>query len=114
MKKMLLILIAMILALSAFAFAETDADTFATIGDAMASDGFTGKAGGTEDNYIVAVELEGKYVRAVAEMDDEGRKLGDAIHEAEDIEAAFEAYDKHIAELPVAYTEVITAEPEPQ
>lgn len=112
MKRMLSILIAMILALSSLALAETDA--FATIGDAMASDGFTGKVGGTEDNYVVAVELDGKYVRVVAEMDDEGKTLGDAINEAEDIEAAFEAYDRHIATLPVAYTEEITATPEPQ
>ena len=89
---------------------------FATIGDAMDADGFTGMYAGSEDFYTVIVERDGAYLRAVAEMDEKGKKLSDAISEAEidDIEAAFDAYHEYVKTLPISYVEEITAEPKGQ
>lgn len=99
---------------AAFAEEEQAAPLFATIGEAMEDDGYTGRAAGYAENYIVIVERDGKYIRVVAEMDEEGRRLNDAISEAEDIEAAFAAYDGHVMTLPVLYTEEFTAAPKAQ
>ena len=96
---------------AAFAEEEQAAPLFATIGEAMEADGYTGMAAGYAENYVVIVERDGKYIRVVAEMDEEGRQLNDAISEAGDIEAAFEAYDEHAKALPVIYTEEFTAAP---
>ncbi|MBQ8305336.1 MAG: hypothetical protein IJX90_03860 [Blautia sp.] len=90
---------------------EQAVPSFATLGEAMESDGYEGISGGGEEHFLVVVEQEGKYFRVVAEMDEEGKKLNDAIAEADDIEAAFKAFDKHLKALPVSYIEEITAEP---
>lgn len=47
-------------------------------------------------------------------MEEEGRELNNAIPEAEDIDAAFAAYDEHVKTLPVSHTEELTAEPKTQ
>ena len=58
-------------------------------------------------------ETEGKYYRSVAEMDDKARELQAAITEADldHLEAAFAAADDYIKTLPIAYSEMFTAEP---
>ena len=94
---------------------EEPADlTFATIGDAMSAEGFTGIAGGDDEHYAAVVKLNGTYLRVVANVDDEARRLGEATLEyadADTLEAAFEAYNTYIATLPIAYEEEITAQP---
>ena len=94
--------------------AETSVVLFATIGDAMASEGYTGIVCGDNEHYVVVVEQNGIYLRMVANMDDEARRLGDATLEYVDsdtLEAAFKAYNAYIETLPVAYEEEITAQP---
>ena len=96
---------------------EPAALSFATIGEAMASDGYTGIAGGDNEHYVAVVERNGAYLRVVANVDDEARRLGDATLEfvdVETLEAAFEAYDAYIKTLPIAYEEEITAQPKTQ
>ena len=88
--------------------------SFATIGEAMASEGYTGIAGGDDQYYVVAVERDGAYIRLVADMDDEARRLGEEpmkYEDAERLEAAFNAYNEYVKTLPVAYEEKITAQP---
>ena len=97
--------------------AEFAAPIFMTIGEAMASDGYTGIAGGDEEHYIVVVEQDGEYVRLVADLDDEARELSEKTLEyvdADTLEAAFEAYNAHIETLPIVYAEMITAAPKAQ
>ena len=93
---------------------EPAALTFATIGDAVNAEGFTGIACGDDEHYAAVVELDGTYLRVVANVDDEARRLGDATldyTDAETLEAAFAAYNAYIETLPVAYEEEITAQP---
>ena len=88
--------------------------SFATIGEAMASEGFTGVIGGDDQHYVVAMEKDGAYIRLVADLDDEARRLGEATLEyvdADTLEAAFNAYNEYVKTLPVAYEEKITAQP---
>ena len=121
MKKILLAVLA-VLALAMMAgitLAEEGAVPvpFATIGEAVSSDGFTGVQGSDEEHCVAVVEMDGKYIRLVADMDEEAKKLGGATLEytdAETLAAAFDAYNAYIETLPVAYAEVITAEPKPQ
>lgn len=103
-----------------FERAEADAAaalTFTTIGEAMASEGYTGIAVGDDEHYVVVVERNGAYLRLVADVDDEARRLGEATLnyvDADTLEAAFEAYNAYIETLPIAYEEEITAQPKPQ
>ena len=88
--------------------------SFATIGEAMTSEGFTGVIGGDDQHYVVAMEKDGAYIRLVADLDDEARRLGEATLEyvdADTLEAAFNAYNEYVKTLPVAYEEEITAAP---
>ena len=80
----------------------------------MNAKGFTGVAGGDDEHYVAIVEMDGAYLRVVANVDDEARRLGDATLEyvdAETLDAAFNAYNAYLATLPIAYEEEITAKP---
>ena len=93
---------------------EPAALTFATIGDAMKAEGFTGIAGGDNEHYVAVVEMDGAYLRVVANVDDEARRLGEATldyMDADTLEAAFAAYNAYIETLPIAYEEEITVQP---
>lgn len=88
--------------------------SFATIGDAMDAEGYTGIAGGDDQHYVVAVEKDGAWIRLVADVDDEARRLGEETvnyESAEKLEAAFNAYNEYIKTLPVTREEEITAAP---
>ena len=113
-RKIAAVILAAALCLGAALAEEPAAVSFATIGEAMASEGFTGVAGSDEQHYVVAVEKDGAYIRLVADLDDEARRLGDEIvkyEDAEKLEAAFSAYNEYIRTLPVTYEEEITAAP---
>ena len=118
MRKFLLAVLAVIMAVSN-ALAEEGAFSipFATIGEAMASEGYTGIAGGNDEHYAAVLELDGVYFRVVADVDDEARRLSRATLEytdADALETAFAAYNAYIQTLPVSYEEEITAQPRPQ
>ena len=93
---------------------EPAVSSFATIGDAMVSEGYTGIIGGDDQHFVVAVEKDGSYIRLITDLDDEARRLAEATLEYEDagtLEAAFNAYNEYIRTLPVACEEKITAAP---
>ncbi len=118
MKKFLLAVLAVIMMVN-IALAEEGALSipFATIGEAMASDGYTGIAGGDDNHFVAVLELDGIYFRVVADMDDEARRLSQATLEhtgADALEAAFAEYNAYTQTLPVSYEEEITAQPMPQ
>ena len=88
--------------------------TFATIGDAVNAEGFTGIAGNDKEHFVAVAEVDGTYLRVVADMDEEARKLDKASLESSDIdtrEAAFAAFNAYIETLPIAYEEEITVQP---
>ena len=93
--------------------AEPAALSFATIGDAMDAEGFTGVAGGDDAHYVAVVKLNDAYLRVVANVDNEARRLSEATLnvDVDMLEAAFDAYNAHIKTLPIAYEEEITAQP---
>ena len=95
MKKMLALLLGVMMLLTACsALAEgTDGLMFQTLGEAMDAAGESPIEMGTDQNWAVALEKDGKYIRVVAEMDDKARELCDAVMDAEDVEAAFAARD---------------------
>ncbi len=118
MKKLIAVIFALILALGCTAGAEEASTpaalTFATIGDAMNAEGFTGIVDGDDTHFVAVVEMDGKYVRVVAEMDEEARRLIETAAGYEDaarLEAAYAAYNAYIKTLPAAYEEEITAQP---
>ena len=118
MKKFLLAVLAVIMMVSiALAEEGTFPIPLATIGEAMASEGYTGIAGGNDEHYAAVLELDGVYIRVVADVDDEARRLSQATLEytdADALETAFSAYNAYIQTLPVSYEEKITAQPKPQ
>ena len=71
MKKVLLVVLALVM-LTGIVLAE-EAVPFTTIGEAMHADGYTGIAGGDEEHYVVVIEAEGKYIRLVADSDEEAK-----------------------------------------
>ena len=115
MKKVLLVLLALVF-MTGTAMAEEGIPSvpFATVGEAMNADAYTGVRGSDEEHFVVVVETEGKYIRLVADMDEEALRLYDAIGKVPDVdsmEAAAGAYETYIETLPIAYAEEITAEP---
>ena len=117
MKKMIaLVLVLAMLCTASVALAEEEEKLeplFPTVGDALAAAGENPVAGGEEDYYAVVTEQDGKYYRSVAEMDEKAKELQQAILDADidQLEAAFAAADEYIKTLPIAYSEVFTAEP---
>lgn len=115
MKKLIALILSLIMLLGAVscALAEGGEPMFATVGDALAAAGEHPVAGGEEDYYAVVTEKDGKYYRSVAITDDRYRELQEATWtvEPEQIEEAFAAVEEYVKTLPIAYTEVFTAEP---
>lgn len=119
MKKLIAIILALILTLGCAALAEeasvpagAGALSFATVGEAMNAEGFTGIAGGDDRHCVVAVERDGSYFRLVADMDEESIRLYEATLDyvdADTLEAAFDAYNAYRDTLPFTYEEEITA-----
>ena len=122
MKKLTAIILALILALGCTALAEeeaipAEASTFATIGEAMESEGYTGIASGDDQHFVVVVKSGDSYFRLVANIDEKAKELGNATLEytdADALAAAFDAYNEYIKTLPIAYEEEITASPQAQ
>ena len=119
MKKMLAAILAMILLCATGCATAEDAKAplFSTIGDAVRAGGEEAMRGGYDDYYAVALEMDGQFIRVVADMDEKAQELRDAIaktEKADDMEAAFKAFEAYILELPVSYIEEITAAPKDQ
>ena len=114
MKKVLLVLLVLVMLAGAAAAQKPAALSFATMGEAMASEGYTGIACADDQHFAVVVTQKGAGIRLVADLDEKARELGEATLvyvDAETLEAAFEAYNAYLETLPVAYEEEITAQP---
>ena len=97
------------------------APLYATVGEALedsAEDRVV--AGGVPgEYYAVVTQKDGKYYRSVAICDEKLNELNEALenldYEAEDFfekhEAAMQAVDDYLKTLPIAYSEVFTAQP---
>lgn len=97
------------------------APLYATVGEALedsAEDRVV--AGGVPgEYYAVVTQKDGKYYRSVAIFDEKLNELNEALenldYEAEDFfekhEAAMQAVDDYLKTLPIAYSEVFTAQP---
>lgn len=97
------------------------APLYATVGEAL-EDSAEGRvvAGGIPgEYYAVVTQKDGKYYRSVAIYDEKLNELSEALenldYEAEDFfekhEAAMQAADDYLKTLPIAYSEVFTAQP---
>ena len=118
MKKLIAVIFSLILALGCTAVSEEASTpaalTFATIGEAMNAEGFTGIVNIDEEHFVVVVGLDGIYLRAVADVDEEARRLNETAmgyEDADRLEAATAAFNAYIETLPVIYEEEITAQP---
>ena len=114
MKKILLAVLVLVMLAGAALAQETAGFSFATLGDAMASESYTGIAGGDDQHFNVVVTLNGAPRRLTADLDDKARELAEGTLEsveADAVEAAFEAYNAYIRTLPVTREEEITAQP---
>ena len=111
----LLLVFAVLFSFCSACFAEADPlPEFSTFGEAVYAAGENPVTGGNHDYMAVIVEKDGKYYRVVTTLDDCAKELDDAISEAEDITAAFEAYYAYVYTLPVSSVEQITAQPKDQ
>jgi hypothetical protein len=97
------------------------APLYATVGEAL-EDSAVDRivAGGVPgEYYAVVTQKDGKYYRSVAIWDEKLNELNEALenldYEAEDFsekhEAAMQAVDDYLKTLPIAYSEVFTAQP---
>lgn len=86
-----------------------EAPVFSTIAEALESAGEDFITGSDEDHSIAVVKKDGKYIRLVADLDEKALELNEAMFDAEDFDAAYEAFNEYIKTLPVLYTEELTA-----
>ena len=87
---------------------------FATFGDAVKAAGEEAVKGGTSEYMAVIVKHDGRYYRVVSYLDDQAKALDDAISTAEDIDAAFDAFNAYVDTLPVSFSEAFIAQPKAQ
>ena len=124
MKKLIAVILAVLmicLNLSAMAEEGQLAPLYATVGEALADDAEGNVvSGGVPGEYYAVVTLRGgKYFRSVALYDEKLTELEEALgqldYEAEDFfeqhDAALAAIEEHVKTLPIAYSEMFTAEP---
>ena len=97
------------------------APLYATVGEALedASEGRVVAGGVPEEYYAVVTQKDGQYYRSVAVWDEKLDELNEALesldYEAEDFfekhDAAMQAIDDYMKTLPIAYSELFTAQP---
>lgn len=124
MKKLIalaMVVVMLFTALGVLAEEGQMAPLYATVGEALedsAEDRVV--AGGVPgEYYAVVTQKDGKYYRSVAIFDEKLNELNEALenldYEAEDFfekhEAAMQAVDDYLKTLPIAYSEVFTAQP---
>lgn len=119
MKRLLAMILALALLCAAFGAAAETAEKplFATLGEAEDAGKSVVRGSEGDQYYAVALEKDGKFYRAVAELDDKARELDAAIMAVSDVdllEAAFKAYDDYLRTLPVKYVEEFAARPKTQ
>ena len=124
MKKLIalaMVVVMLFIALGVLAEEGQMAPLYATVGEAL-EDSAEGRvvAGGIPgEYYAVVTQKDGKYYRSVAIFDEKLNELNEALenldYEAEDFfekhEAAMQAVDDYLKTLPIAYSEVFTAQP---
>ena len=124
MKKLIalaMVVVMLFTALGVLAEEGQMAPLYATVGEALedsAEDRIV--AGGVPgEYYAVVTQKDGKYYRSVAICDEKLNELNEALenldYEAEDFfekhEAAMQAVDDYMKTMPIAYSEVFTAQP---
>ena len=124
MKKLIalaMVVVMLFTALGVLAEEGQMAPLYATVGEALedsAEDRIV--AGGVPgEYYAVVTQKDGKYYRSVAICDEKLNELNEALenldYEAEDFfekhDAAMQAVDDYLKTLPIAYSEVFTAQP---
>ena len=124
MKKLIalaMVVVMLFTALGVLAEEGQMAPLYATVGEAL-EDSAEGRvvAGSIPgEYYAVVTQKDGKYYRSVAIFDEKLNELNEALEnldsEAEDFfekhEAAMQAVDDYLKTLPIAYSEVFTAQP---
>ena len=124
MKKLIalaMVVVMLFTALGVLAEEGQMAPLYATVGEAL-EDSAEGRvvAGSIPgEYYAVVTQKDGKYYRSIAIFDEKLNELNEALenldYEAEDFfekhEAAMQAVDDYLKTLPIAYSEVFTAQP---
>ena len=124
MKKLIGLLVTVMILLTLFGASAEEgqlAPLYATVGEALEdSNEDRVIAGGIPgEYYAVVTQKDGKYYRSVAMCDEKLNELNEALdnldYEAEDYfekhDAAMQAIDDYLKTLPIAYSEVFTAQP---
>ncbi len=118
MKKMLSLLVVSVMLLAplsvTFAEAPSQAPMFETMAQAMDESVSTGLNAWMGEYFAAIALVDGRYIRAVALVDEETALQRDALYESEDYETAFRQLDELGASLPVSYTEDISSSILPQ
>ena len=110
MKKMIIILLAVMVICSSVSLAE-DLSSFRDTVDAA---GETAAVGGNIDCLAVVSEQGGRYYRAVTLLDDRAKELYMAAITDGAPDNAYEVFDAYAWSLPVCYTEELTVKPKQQ
>lgn len=122
MKKLIalaMVVVMLFTALGVLAEEGQMAPLYATVGEALEDSGRVVEGGIPGEYYAVVTQKDGKYYRSVAIYDEKLNELNEALenldYEAEDFsekhEAAMQAVDDYLKTLPIAYSEVFTAQP---
>lgn len=122
MKKLIalaMVVVMLFTALGVLAEEGQMAPLYATVGEALEDSGRVVAGGIPGEYYAVVTQKDGKYYRSVAIYDEKLNELNEALenldYEAEDFfekhEAAMQAVDDYLKTLPIAYSEVFTAQP---
>ena len=92
----------------------SEAPSFDTFGDAVKAAGEDAVVAGSSDYTAVIVQKDGEVYRVVTFHDDKARQMDEAVFEAEDFEAARNAFYDYVYSLPVDRVEKFTAKPKDQ
>ena len=95
-------------------FRQEDPPVSGLFRDAVYAAGEYAAVGGDADYLSLVTEKGGRYYRTVTLLDDRAKELYAALMEAEDMDAAYEAFDTYAWSLPVCYTEEIAGQPKDQ
>ena len=118
MKKILILLLAVMVLVSSVSLAENPASLFSAelrdFRSAVDAAGEFVSVSGDIDYLAAAMEKDGKYLRVVTILDDHAKELYMTAMDTEDNGETFDAFQAYAWSLPVSYTEEITQEPKDQ
>ena len=90
---------------------KAELPVFSSFSKAVEAAGETASIGGSSSSLVIVMEMDGRLLRSVALLDDRAKELFEAAIEDDSSDVPFRTFDEYAWQLPVSYTEEITAVP---